>query len=231
MIARMLKTYVVARSANRRRLLEVIDLILTRMLQPAGTGYMQFSLDFEPLPAILFEVEWGSDEEPEDGVARPLSYTSYGHNVEFAWLLLHAADVLGRAREEYAGVVERICRQCCELGIDWDCGGVYIEGPTDAAPTVLHKQFWQHAEVLIGMLDAWELFGDERYWEAFCNVHRFVFDKFINRAGGGEWYALLDRDGSVLWDYLGHAWKISYHTVRSMIQVCARLHNLLEKQR
>ena len=71
------------------------------------------------------------------------------------------------------------------------------------------------------------LFGEDRYWSAYRNVHEFVFDKWINHAGGGEWYALLDRDGVPLWDYLGHAWKISYHTVRGMIQVVARLEDLL----
>ena len=36
------------------------------MLHPQyGTGYHQFALDFTPLPAILFDVEWGSDLEPE----------------------------------------------------------------------------------------------------------------------------------------------------------------------
>ena len=218
-------------ATHRRRLVETIDLILAKMLDPThGTGLMQFALDFTPLPAILFDVEWGSDEEPEDGVARPLNYTSYGHNVEFAWLLLHAADVLGRPRSDYAAVVERICRQCVHFGIDAEHGGVFIEGSPDAPPTVMHKQFWQHAEVLIGLLDAFDLLGDETYWRAFADVHRFIFEKWINFAGGGEWYALLDRDGTPIWDYQAHAWKISYHTVRSMIQVCRRLRRLREQQ-
>lgn len=215
-------------ATHRRRLLEVTDLIIARMLHPEhGAGYMQFAMDFTPLPAIMFDVEWGSDEEPEDGVARPLNHTSYGHNVEFAWLLLHAADVLGTPRETYADVVRPIFDQCVRFGIDRDFGGVYIEGPFDAPPANRHKQFWQQAEVLIGMLDACALFGDEEYWEAFENVHRFVFDKFVNRPAGGEWRALLERDGTPIWDYLGHAWKISYHTVRAMIQSVRRLRGLL----
>jgi len=213
---------------HRRRLLESIDIITGRMLEPkTGAGYMQFALDFTPLPAILFEVEWGSDEEPDDGVATPLNFTSYGHNVEFAWLLLHAADVLGEPRETYAEVVRRIFDQCLAFGIDREVGGVYIEGPMDGPPRNPHKQFWQHAEVLIGMLDAYALFGDEKYWEAFRNVYDFVFEKFVNMQGGGEWYALLDRDGTPVWDYLGHAWKISYHTVRCAIQTVRRLRGLV----
>ena len=230
MMEALTNLYEMTRSAtHRRRLLEVIDLILTRMLDPEhGTGYMQFALDFTPLPAIMFAVEWGSNEEPEDGVARPLNYTSYGHNVEFAWLLLHAADVLGVPREIYAEAVRRICDQCIEFGIDQEFGGVYIEGPADAPPKVHRKQFWQQAEVLIGMLDAYVLFGEEKYWNAFRKVYDFVFDKFVNMPAGGEWYALVDRDGTPIWDYLGHAWKISYHTVRSTIQMVRRLRGLLK---
>ena len=217
---------------HRAKLLDTIDLIVARMLHPVhGTGYIQFSLDFAPLPAILFEVEWGRDAEPADGLARPLNCTSYGHNVEFAWLLLHAADVLGRPRADYAGVARPIFDHCLKYGIDRDCGGVFVEGPHDAPPTLTEKQFWQQAEVLIGMLDALALFGDEKYWEAFENVRGFVFEKFVNLAGGGEWYERLDRAGRPIDDALGHAWKISYHTVRSMIQTVVRLRSLCGDQR
>ncbi len=214
--------------SHRRRLEAVIDLIIGRMLEPAtGAGWMQFSHDFQPLRAILFDVEWGSDEQPADGQAHPLDTTSYGHNVEFAWLLLHAADKLGRPRADFAQVVKRIFDQCADHGIDWELGGVYIEGPMTGRPTNQHKQFWQQAELLVGYLDAYELLGDDRHWHAFENVWTFVMDKFVNLPGGGEWYALLDRDGTPIWDYLGHAWKISYHTVRSMVQSVIRLRRIL----
>jgi mannobiose 2-epimerase len=214
-------------ATHRRRLLEVIDLIVSRMLRPGrGTGGMQFSLDFRPLPAIMFEVEWGRDADPQDGQARPLNHTSYGHNVEFAWLLLHAADVLGQSRSTYVEVVRRICDHCIEFGIDREHGGVFVEGPDDAPTTLTDKQFWQQAEVLVGLLDACELFGDEKYWAAFRNVYDFVFGKFVNMAGGGEWFERLDREGNPVDDALGHAWKISYHTVRSMVQTVRRLKRL-----
>ena len=215
-------------ATHRRRLLEVIDLIVVRMLRPvSGTGYMQFSLDFEPLPAILFEVEWGRDAKPEDGLARPLSTTSYGHNVEFAWLLLHAADVLGQPRATYTEVVRKIFDHTIRYGIDYTYGGIYVEGPDDAPTAITEKQFWQQAEVLIGMLDAYAMFGDHRFWDGFEKVYRFVFDKFVNLKAGGEWYERLDREGNILDGALGHAWKISYHTVRSIIQTVKRLKLLL----
>jgi mannobiose 2-epimerase len=217
--------------SHRRRLLEVIDLITEKMLRPGSrTGYVQFTLDFEPLPAILFATSWGRDAVPEDGRQRPLDYTSYGHNVEFAWLLLHAADVLGLDRREYADLVRPIFDHCVRYGIDWEYGGVYTEGPEDAPTSLTEKQFWQQAEVLVGMLDAYLLFGDEIYWRAFRAVYDFVFAKFVNLPAGGEWFERLDREGAPVDDALGHAWKISYHTVRSMVQTVARLRDVVQRE-
>ncbi|MBN2301047.1 MAG: AGE family epimerase/isomerase [Lentisphaerae bacterium] len=216
--------------SHRRRLIEVIDILTTRMLHSLhGTGYMQFTLDFKPLPAIMFDVEWGSNEDPEDGVARPVDLTSYGHNMEFVWLLLHSADCLGQPRSAYKQIARRIGDHSLRYGIDAELGGVYIEGPVVSPPQNRRKQFWQQAEVLVALLDGFDLFKDDAYWRAFCNTHAFVFEKFINLPAGGEWRALLERDGTPVWDYLGDAWKISYHTVRSMIEICSRL-RLIGKQ-
>jgi len=215
---------------HRRRLLEIIDLIVNTMLHPEyKTGYIQFSLDFKPLPAIIFDTQWGRDADPENGIARPLDHTSYGHNIEFVWLLLHAADILGQPRDHYAEIARKIMDHCVQYGIDREYGGVRVEGPMDG-PTILdEKQFWQQAEVLIGFLDAYAMFGDEKYWDAFTNVYNFVFSKFVQMEAGGEWYERLARDGTPIDDAIGHAWKISYHTVRSMIQTVKRLRLLLDK--
>ena len=228
MMEALTNMYEMTRSAtHRRRLLEVIDLITHRMLRPEnGTGYIQFALDFTPLPAIMFDVEWGRDKPPEDGQARPLEYTSYGHNVEFAWLLLHAADILAQPRQQYAAVVRPIFDHCLEFGVDWEYGGVFVEGPYNRPTTLTEKQFWQQAEVMIGFLDAYALFGDEKYWQGFENVYRFVFDKFVVMDAGGEWYERVDRYGNPIDDALGHAWKISYHTVRCIVQCIRRLRQL-----
>ena len=219
---------VTGQADHRQRLEDVIGILVNKMLDPThGTGLQQFSYDFTPLPAIRFQgVAWGSDEEI-DGGAMPLEITSHGHNVEFIWLLLRAADVLGVPRSDYSSVVRRICDSCVRFGLDDEHGGVYVDGPADGPPTNPNKQFWQQAEVMVGMLDAYSLLGQEDYWRGFVNVHDFVFDRMINFEGGGEWFALCDRSGAPVWDYQGHQWKISYHTVRSMVEVVARLRSLL----
>jgi mannobiose 2-epimerase len=212
--------------SHRRRLEEVINLILTRMLHPqTGLGYMQFTYDFQPLPRIIFATEWGRDARPPEGAA-PLDQTSPGHNVELAWLLLHAADILGVPRAQYADVLRRQCDHCVEFGIDPEYGGVYADVPMTRPTTHTEKQFWQQAEVLIGMLDAYKLLGEEKYWLAFRNVYDFLFSKMVVMEAGGEWLERLDRFGAPLDPVLGHAWKINYHSVRSMVQSIQRLKEL-----
>ena len=213
--------------SHRRRLQEVIDLILTRMLHPAnGLGYIHFTYDFQPLPRIIFATEWGRDARPADGEAAPIDQTSPGHNVELAWLLLHAADTLGLPRSTYAEVLRRMCDHCIEYGIDPEYGGVYADVPMARATLQTDKQFWQQAEVLVGMLDAYALLQDEKYWRVFRNVYDFVFNKLAVMEAGGEWYERVDRYGRPIDDALGHAWKINYHTVRSMVQSIRRLRAL-----
>ncbi len=215
---------------HRRRLMEAIDLIRTRMLhRETLLGYVQFALDFTPLQAILFDTEWGRDAAPETGDAHPLEMTSPGHNIELAWLLGHAADVLGRPREDFADVLGAACDHCIEFGMDHEYGGIYADVPRTRGPDSTEKQFWQQAEALVGLLDAVGLLGEEKYWQAFRNVHDFVFNHFVAADAGGEWYERVDRRGRPIDDALGHAWKISYHTVRSMIQTVRRLEALKEK--
>jgi mannobiose 2-epimerase len=210
----------------RDRTLEMVRLIQKRILHPEyGTGQAQFLLDWTPVRQILFEDVWGSDRDADQDVGRPLDNTSYGHNVEFAWLLLHTLRILGEDAAPYKASVKRLLDHCVDYGIDWERGGVYCEGPHAGPARERNKEFWQQAETLVAMLDGYLLFGDDRYLDAYEKVHRFVMDHVINH-DVGEWFPLFDEDNNLLWDYMGHAWKINYHTVRSMIQTERRLERI-----
>jgi mannose 2-epimerase len=207
---------------HRRKLLEVIEVLWSRMFHPPSwTGISQFSLDFTPLRAIMFKTVWGSDRDNE-GEARPLNNTSYGHNIEFVWLFLHALDVLGESPEPWRDKLSALAHHTVTYGVDQTYGGVFVEGPHDGPARDLQKEFWQQAESLVGLLDCYLLFQEKRYLDAFRKVFDFVWGKLINHPVG-EWFALLDRDGTVKWDYMGHAWKNNYHTTRSMVQTLRRL--------
>ncbi len=184
------------KSVHRRKLLEDIDLLTGRMLHPRfGTGIPQFTPDWQVAPQIKFDIIWGWDRFTEDGrKSNVKDNTSYGHNVELAWLLLHALDILGLNPEKYNDNLKKSLDHAVENGIDREYGGVYVEGPNRGSATDREKEFWQQAEVMIGMLAGFLHFGSEKYWPAYLNVHRFVFDKVINHEVG-EWWPPADPEG------------------------------------
>jgi mannose 2-epimerase len=219
------------KSVHKRRLKEVIELLVKRILHPKyATGIPQFWSDWRMAPQIKFDIIWGWDRFKADGVkANAEDNTSAGHNVEFAWLLMHALGVMGEGIEAYRDVILKQLDHAVQNGIDWQYGGVYTEGPHVGGVTGDEKEFWQQAEVLIGMLDGCLQFGDEKYWQAYENVHRFVMDKMVNHAVG-EWWPLMNREGTErIWTHMSHSWKVNYHTIRSMVQSIKRLDRLSGK--
>jgi mannose 2-epimerase len=213
---------------HQRKLEEMIRLLTGKMLFPEyKTGIAQFDVDWTPLPAILFRDVWGSDREPDTG-ERPLDNTNYGHNIEFLWLLTHALNLLEQDIQPYKATLRKMVDQAFEFGVDWEYGGIFVEGPNKGPAAQTLKEFWQQAEAWVGFLEASLVLEDDKYWSAFKQVFEFVWDYGINHKVG-EWYALLERDGRVKWDYLGHEWKINYHTVRATIQSLKRLNQLANK--
>ncbi|MHC4743112.1 MAG: AGE family epimerase/isomerase [Planctomycetota bacterium] len=218
------------KSIHKRTLIEDIDLLLKRILHPEyATGIPQFTPSWEIAPQIKFDIIWGWDRYEEGGQkANAEDNTSAGHNVEFAWLLAHATDIMGEGWDEYKDVIKKATDHGKVNGIDPEYGGVYTEGPHAGGVYDMEKEFWQQAEVMIGMLEASLRFGPEEYWPAYLNVHRFVFDKMINHEVG-EWLPLVSREGEPVWSHMSHSWKVNYHTVRCMVQCIERLKKLLDK--
>jgi mannobiose 2-epimerase len=206
------------KSLHRRKLEEVIEILIHKIMHPVtGTGIPQFWADWSVAPQIKFDVVWGWDRFADGGQkASSTDNTSYGHNAEFGWLLMHAIKIGGFDLEKYRPNLEKAFYHALDHGIDWEYGGVYVEGSHTGEASDYEKEFWQQAEMLIGMLDAYQLTQNERFLEAHKQVHRFVFDKMINR-NTGEWWPLMTREGEPIWRHMAHNWKINYHNVRSMI--------------
>jgi len=216
--------------SHLKSLQEVIDILTTHMLHPVyRTGIPQFWKDWTAASQIKFDIIWGWDRYADSGKkSHPGDNTSYGHNVEFAWLLLHALEIMGKDWKAYSEIIEKQLDHALHNGIDWEFGGVYVEGPHKGGVYDREKEFWQQAEVMIGMLDGCLYLDKEKYWPAYENVHRFVFDKMIHHQVG-EWLPLLTRKGEPIWSHMSHSWKVNYHTVRCMIQCIQRLDRLSQK--
>ena len=214
-------------NAHKKALEEINQLIFDKMIHPeTGTGISMFTQDWAPIANVELDTVWGADRFDENG--KTTSITSYGHNIEFAWLYLLSQDALGKPRKNSVMEMSKIYEHTYYNGIDWANGGLYVEGERDGNVTETNKEFWQQAEGMVGFLDAYLLTKDEKYLDAFINIHDFVFTKMINW-NVGEWFALLDEKGTVTWDYMGTNWKTLYHTVRGMCESANRLKRIIKK--
>lgn len=208
---------------HRRTLRGVIAIILKKMINwKYGSGLCQFDLDFKPVPAIpsfrVFDPEWAARES---GTA-PAHTTSYGHNVELAWLLNRAGQIAGTPSDHYHDATRRLVDHARRYGLDKEVGGVYREGPHDGPTLGRNKEWWQNSEALVGFLDAFVRLDDEEYFDAFWITWDFVKKHFINWQIG-EWRSLLDGQGNVLLGDLGSQRKVIYHTGRAALEVMGRL--------
>jgi cellobiose epimerase len=212
---------------HRRKLLELVELIRTHMVNTAyGCGRNQFDAAWRPLPAIAIVRTWNA-ERNGPGTSQPLDTTSYGHNVELSWLLHRALDVAQIDPAPYLPLTRALVDHAIRHGVDWEFGGVFRDGLPEGPPVVLEKEFWQNAEVLVGFIDAYQRFDDPRHFEAAECVWRFVRDHMI--APAGEWRTLLSRDGHTAIDAaLGNSWKAAYHTGRALTESVDRLRDLLK---
>ncbi len=212
---------------HRRKLLQLIELIRTRMINTAQScGRNQFDEDWNPLPAIAITRTWNA-ERNGPGTAEPIDTTSYGHNVELCWLIHRALESAGVDAAPYLPLTRAIIDHAMKEGVDWEHGGIYRDGLPGGSAVVLEKEFWQHAEALVGFIDAYQHFGDPRQLEAAGCIWRFIRDHMA--APAGEWRTLLSRDGRTAIDpNLGNPWKCSYHTGRGLTESVDRLRALLK---
>ncbi len=127
-----------------------------------------------------------SFRDAEHDPPRPLDNTSYGHNIEFLWLFLHALSVLGESPQPWKDKLSALARHTVRYGVDPQYGGIFVEGPHDGPARDTQKEFWQQAEALVGLLDSYLLFGDRMYWDAFRKVFDFVWDHMINHEVGSR---------------------------------------------
>lgn len=216
--------------ACRRHLEEVVALLTGVIYSPeTGAGTPQFSPDWRPAPQIKFDIIWGWDRFNPQGVkAHATDNFSYGHDMEFFWLLREALRALQHGHAAHLPLIQAILERTLAFGIDREHGGVYVEGPVRGEAHDRQKEFWQQAETLIGLLEAYHDFGEERFLKAYALVHRFVFERMIAH-DLGEWLPLLEPDGTPVWTHMGTSWKINYHTVRCALLCIKRLDEILKQ--
>lgn len=161
---------------------------------------------------------------------------SFGHDVEAGFLMVEAAEAMGRPDDERAWTAARhLVDHALQYGWDGERGGLYDAGPMDARGVVTgklktEKIWWVEAEQLNALLLQHERHGKEsgKYWEAFVKQWAFIAKYQVDHARGG-WYPTVHEDGKPASQVKSNTWTECYHQGRAMLVVSARLRRLAQE--
>lgn len=146
---------------------------------------------------------------------------SYGHDIEAAWLLQEAAEVI-----EDANLIKKIKELSITLsaaavkGLDAD-GGLWYE--KEHGKLVEQKHSWPQAEAMVGFFNSWQLTNDEKYLRYVFSNWQFIQQYIIDKKNG-EWFWGINGDHTVMegQDKAGF-WKCPYHNTRACMEIIKRI--------
>ncbi|WP_224491129.1 AGE family epimerase/isomerase [Robertkochia flava] len=161
---------------------------------------------------LFFDIDWQVRSQS----------VSFGHDIEGAWLLNEAAEVL-----EDQSLIDSIRQSALKLanntmvhGRDKD-GAVFNGIENDILDK--DKHWWPQAEAMVGFMDAFAIDPRLEYLDAVINLWIFIKGKLIDRENG-EWFWRVDEHGhpNPNDDKLG-LWKCPYHNSRALIELIKRI--------
>lgn len=191
----------------KERIAGLLHIFSQRIISPA-TGNLQ----------LFFTIDW----KAQSGVR------SFGHDVEAAWLMLEAAEVIGDDDliEQFR---KQAIRTACAAakGLDSD-GGLWYEA-SENGHLIEEKHWWPQAEAMVGFFTCWEISKQEEWLLRSLGSWTFIKNKMLDKKNG-EWYWGVDGSGKVLAneDKAGF-WKCPYHNGRACIELIERINNLETK--
>jgi mannobiose 2-epimerase len=165
---------------------------------------------------LFFDDEWN----PKSNII------SYGHDIEAAWLVQEAAEVIGDETllQEVKDRSLLVANAAVE-GLDSD-GGLWYEYDVDEQHLIKQKHWWPQAESMVGFFNAWQIGGDKNHLQQSLRSWNFV-RQFILDKKSGEWMWGVHEDYSPLTDEdkVG-LWKCPYHNSRACIEIIRRITTL-----
>ena len=197
----------------------MLDLVLTHLIDArSGTTASHRNLDWSPLGVGRAAAGWEHAHE--------IGGTNYEQNMGLASQMDHSARLLDFGMARYEAFVRGLYDHCLKFGLDKARGGVYRGGACDASATDRCKDYKTQAFALVGMLDAYHRFGEEKYFDAFENVLHFTMENLVNHKAG-EWMGSCGEDGAPEDRQLGDGYKTGATTLHSMVQCELRLGRML----
>jgi mannobiose 2-epimerase len=151
------------------------------------------------------------------------STISYGHDIEATWLICEAAVAVGDVAlvEITRNLALTITEHMLE---DFNTdGSLPYEFEPESNHLTNEKHWWVQAEACVGLLNAWQLSGDEKYKIHFEKNWSFIAQYLVDRQHG-EWFWGLTASNELMarQDKAGF-WKCPYHNTRSLLEMAQRL--------
>ena len=140
---------------------------------------------------------------------------SYGHNVEFAWLMLRAEQVL-RRNQSWAHF-EAHLDHALKFGADDKLGGLYNRGVGDQPASQTDKVWWVQAEWLAALSDGLHHKPRPDYERAIQKTLDFVA-RYQADPDDGVWRDTVSASGESKSPAKAHSWKANYHDVRAIVK-------------
>jgi cellobiose epimerase len=164
---------------------------------------------------LFFDEKWDSKS----------TLVSYGHDIEASWLVYEAAKVLGDAG--LTGKVKPLCIALAKASLEGfqEDGSMIYEKDEDKGIKDMDKHWWPQAETIIGLINLFEMTGDEQYLSKAIKCWNFVSDNLIDRKNGEWFWSIKDGKPNLKEDKAGF-WKCPYHNARACLEVMARCDKL-----
>jgi mannobiose 2-epimerase len=190
----------------RRRLEELLAINRDKICLRPGVMNLYFTNDWRAIP----------------------DHDSYGHDIETAYLMLEAEDVLGRGHDPKT---ERMAKMLVDhalvYGWDENYGGFFQDGTTFGKPDSRLKEWWVQMEGLNSLLLMHEKYGKQTdaYFKAFQQQWQFIRTYQTDATFHGV-YEMVGPDGAPVNANKGRIWKAAYHDGRALLNVSERLRQL-----
>ena len=191
--------YDVTKDADVKRSLEESVRINATYFYPMNAGQSCFHR----------QLDWKPVTDPKS------AGLSYGHNVEFAWLMVRAEKVLGK--EPSWTHFDAHLQHALKYGYDHQRGGLYDRGVGDLPATKTDKVWWVQSEMMAALSDALVHQGNPAYARALDQLIDFVWTYQVDPRDG-IWLDTVTAEGKPKSPGKAHAWKANYHDVRGMVK-------------
>ncbi|PRZ01352.1 mannobiose 2-epimerase [Marinilabilia salmonicolor] len=192
------------------RMKSLVRVFLDKILNNR-TGHLQ----------LFFDMDWSVQS----------NMISYGHDIEGAWLVNEAAELVGdpdllkESQQKTLKMVEAVMNEGMA-----DDHSLFYEYDFDEGKMHTDRHWWVQGEAMVGLLDAYGHSGNEQFHKTFLKTWQYIKDHVVDHENGG-WFGLIGDDGKPLPNEVKAGfWKCPYHNTRALIESIERIDKIPESQ-